>query len=121
MLAHATSTEALSGEVVSQLESENIGLVCISGLPPFATTHARYLCKRLRPKFPDLKIAVGLWQNHELSAKSSDSLTVAGSDHTVTTLSAAVETLAKLASSIDQPILWRRQSISRSAAQLSRV
>jgi predicted PurR-regulated permease PerM len=105
MLATATSTEALSGEVVSQLESDSIRLVCISGLPPFATTHARYLCKRLRPKFPNLKIAVGLWQNHELSAKSSDSLKSAGSDHTVTTLSAAVETLAKLASSIDQPIL----------------
>jgi predicted PurR-regulated permease PerM len=105
MSANIISIEALSGEVLNQIEAESVRIVCISGLQPFATTHARYLCKRLRPKFPQLKITVGLWQSRELSTKSSNNLKAAGSDHNVTTLSGAVETLMKLASSAEQPTL----------------
>ena len=35
-------------------------IVVVSSLPPAAINHARYLCKRLHQRFPELAIAVGL-------------------------------------------------------------
>src|SRR5690606_19382287 len=55
-LARTLSARTLSGEIVAAAGKEEVAAVCISALPPFAATHARYLCKRLRPKYPRLPI-----------------------------------------------------------------
>jgi hypothetical protein len=36
-------------------------ILCISALPPFALTHAKEMHARLRAKFPQTRIVVGLW------------------------------------------------------------
>lgn len=36
-------------------------IACISALPPMAVGQARTLCKRLRARFPQLAVVVGLW------------------------------------------------------------
>ena len=36
-------------------------LVCVSALPPFAAGQAKLLCKQLRARYPQLRIALGLW------------------------------------------------------------
>lgn len=40
----------------------NFQIACVSALPPFAVGQARSLCKRLRARFPELVILVGLWE-----------------------------------------------------------
>jgi hypothetical protein len=55
------SPEVLTAEVLSLVEQQRVGLVCIAALPPGALAPARYLCKRLQVRFPELKIVVGRW------------------------------------------------------------
>lgn len=85
------STRALAAEMLVRVAHNPTGVVCVSALPPFAATHARYLCKRLRPKFPKLKIVVGLWTTNGAGKKAQERLTETGIDRFVTTLSEGVE------------------------------
>jgi predicted PurR-regulated permease PerM len=55
------SAEVLTAEVVSIVERQHVQLICIAALPPSALAPTRYLCKRLRARFPDCKIVVGRW------------------------------------------------------------
>jgi predicted PurR-regulated permease PerM len=55
------SVEMLTAEVVSLVEQQGVDLICIAALPPGTTTPTRYLCKRLRARFPACKILVGRW------------------------------------------------------------
>jgi predicted PurR-regulated permease PerM len=59
--ASAVSVEQLAGEMLATVEKAKADVVCVSALPPAAVTHARYLCKRLHGKLPDLDVVVGLW------------------------------------------------------------
>ena len=90
------STHILSGEMMEQIAAESIQIVCISALPPMAAAHARYLSKRLRPKFPQLRLIVGLWQTGSITKKTHERLTATGIDKLVTTLSEAVSELSRL-------------------------
>jgi predicted PurR-regulated permease PerM len=56
-----TSTRTLPVDLESKLAAEPPALVFIAVLPPGGLIQARYLCKRLRKSFPDLKIIVGFW------------------------------------------------------------
>jgi hypothetical protein len=84
------SVKSLAGEMLDQIEESKIDLVIVSAVPPFGGTHTRYLCKRLHTRFPDLKLAVGLWQSAPVSAKTNGRLTTACADKVVTTLAEAV-------------------------------
>src|SRR5262249_26437827 len=55
------SRDTLSAEIVNRINEEHPAAVCIASLPPGGVSHARYLCKRLRGHFPELKILVGRW------------------------------------------------------------
>ena len=57
------SQTKLAGEMLDVVESKQANVVCISALPPAAATHARYLCKRLRPRFGELPLVIGLWNS----------------------------------------------------------
>jgi predicted PurR-regulated permease PerM len=94
--ARVVSTQSLSGEMIEQVAAESAAIVCVSALPPFAATHARYLCKRLRPKFPRLQLIVGLWQTGGIAKKTQNRLTAIGIDKLVTTLSEAAGDLERL-------------------------
>jgi hypothetical protein len=59
--AHSMSIDALASEMVELVEKKQADIACISALPPAAVAHSRYLCKRLRAKYEDLNIAIGLW------------------------------------------------------------
>jgi hypothetical protein len=94
--ARVLSAVTLSGEMLEQVAAESTSVVCVSALPPFAATHARYLCKRLRPKFPHLRIVVGIWQAAGVGQKTQERLKVIGIDAMATTLADAVEELGRL-------------------------
>jgi predicted PurR-regulated permease PerM len=56
-----TSTRTLPVDLESKLAAEPPAIVFIAVLPPGGLIQARYLCKRLRKSFPELRIIVGLW------------------------------------------------------------
>lgn len=53
--------ETLTAELVERVDQRRPSVVCIAAVPPGGLAHTRYLCKRLRARFPDLKILVGRW------------------------------------------------------------
>lgn len=97
--AEVVSTRALASEMLEQVGRHDPRVVCVSALPPFATTHARYLCKRLRPAFPTLPIVAGLWQANGGGKKAQERLLATGIDGFATTLAEATEQIVQLWSS----------------------
>jgi predicted PurR-regulated permease PerM len=51
----------LSSEVIELVEKKQPQVICIASMPPGGLARARYLCKRLRSRFPQLRIVVGRW------------------------------------------------------------
>lgn len=89
--AHAASHRSLASELLDQVAEQNVNIVCVSAVPPFAATHAKYLCKRLRARFPEIKLVIGLWQTNESGKKSEVLLTSSGADRIFTRLTQALE------------------------------
>ncbi len=80
LLAHQT----LTSEVIEQIAEKSPALVCIASLPPGGLAQTRYLCKRLRKRFPNLKIIVGRWGSR--NENNGNSLLAAGADKVGTTM-----------------------------------
>jgi hypothetical protein len=80
------SAEVLTGEVVSLVEQHRVELLCIAALPPEAMAPTRHLCKRLRVKFPELKIVVGRWGFRGDLGEKQALLLTAGADEVGMTL-----------------------------------
>jgi predicted PurR-regulated permease PerM len=80
------SAEMLAAEVLSVVEQQHVGLICITALPPGASAPTRYLCKRLRARFPNCKIVVGRWGEDEDNDKPHALLREAGADEVGKTL-----------------------------------
>jgi predicted PurR-regulated permease PerM len=80
LLAHETLTSA----VIEQIAEQSPALVCIASLPPGGLAQTRYLCKRLRKRFPKLKIIVGCWGSR--NENNGNSLLAAGADNVGTTM-----------------------------------
>jgi predicted PurR-regulated permease PerM len=49
-------------DMLGQVERGGFRIAFVSALPPFAVGQARSLCKRLRARFPELVIVMGLWE-----------------------------------------------------------
>jgi hypothetical protein len=56
-----TKVGLLAAEVLALVEQRAPTLVCIGMVPPGGFAQTRYLCKRLRARFPNLPIVVGCW------------------------------------------------------------
>lgn len=59
--ARSLPTDILAGEKLEVIDQEKADIVVISALPPSNLLKARYLYKRLRTRFPELPILVGVW------------------------------------------------------------
>ena len=92
---HVISHPLLAADTLDELERKACKVVCLSAVPPHAAAHAGHLCKRLKGRFPDLKVVVALWMS-EGSDKLEARLRDAGVDVVVTRLSDAVEQLRQL-------------------------
>jgi predicted PurR-regulated permease PerM len=86
----------LAGEVIERLDREDVCAVCVSALPPQATTHARYLSKRLATKCPELRIVMGLWEAGGSIRKSRQRVEQLDVGRIVTTIREAAEALAAI-------------------------
>ncbi|MEX2169089.1 MAG: AI-2E family transporter [Pirellulales bacterium] len=127
--AEVLSTKSLASEAVQEVRDHQASVVCVSALPPFAATHARYITKRLRPHFPDLRIVVGLWQTNAHSKKAEERLLAAGVDRFVTALADAVEYMVQIAASAHvreadneaEQVVASSSSVQRAALPQERV
>jgi predicted PurR-regulated permease PerM len=91
------SPDMLASEMVTLLGQKQPGMVCIGALAPGGLAHARYLCKRIRARFPEIKILVGRWGASESIETARATLTSAGADRVAATLLEAHEQLVRLA------------------------
>jgi hypothetical protein len=80
--------ETLTAELLDLVEQLRPALVCIAAIPPGGLAHTRYLCKRLRTRFPDLWILVGRWGLGDAAGKA-DPLQEAATDPAATTVGKA--------------------------------
>lgn len=94
------AVETLTTDLVGQVAEQAPSLVCIGALPPGGLAHARYLCKKLRARFPEVKIIVGRWGLTSGVEANREQFQEAGADLTATTM---LETRSQLNSL--QPIL----------------
>jgi hypothetical protein len=78
---HVTGVMTLASELVARAEELDPAVVCIGSLPPGGMAHTRYLCKRLRARFPEIKIVVGRWGLRAGLEENKAKLQAAGADH----------------------------------------
>jgi predicted PurR-regulated permease PerM len=93
-------TRMLAADVVALIQERKFSIVCIADLPPSASSKTRYLVKRLRATFPDLRIIVGRWAPPALADDSPQVLRDAGASRVDSTL---VDTRAYLAGLLEIP------------------
>jgi hypothetical protein len=55
------SSAALAAEVIARVREYNPDLLCISAVAPEGLVQVRYLSKRLRGSFPDIRVVIGRW------------------------------------------------------------
>jgi len=73
--AFSASQNALASEMIEHIGEKHGDVVVISALPPGAVNHARYLCKRVHARFPEVKMAVGLWNYEGDLARAEERMT----------------------------------------------
>ncbi|HLJ93862.1 MAG TPA: AI-2E family transporter [Gemmataceae bacterium] len=80
------SHQQLTAEVISRVEQEQSKVISVACVPPGGLARTRYLCKRLRTQFPDLKILVGCWGLETNVEQTRERLQAAGADKVSTRL-----------------------------------
>jgi predicted PurR-regulated permease PerM len=87
------SDAMVTTEVVARIGEKGPAMICIAALPPGGLAQTRYLCKRLRARFPHLKIVVGRWG---IGSEDSNSILIAGADRVGTTMIETREQMIQL-------------------------
>ncbi|HKA63373.1 MAG TPA: AI-2E family transporter [Methylomirabilota bacterium] len=80
------SPHLLRSEIFTLIEEKRPVAVCLGTLPSGSRGRTRYLCKRLRARFPDLRILVGSWGQRDNVALARRQLEGAGADLVSTSL-----------------------------------
>ena len=91
------STRTLPSEVVECVARERPFAVVIAALPPGGLIQARFLCKTLRKRFPELRIVVGCWMYRGNLDRVIVRLRSAGAHYITTTLQGARDHVLSLA------------------------
>ena len=93
----------LASELIALVTEHHYTVVCIADLPPSPPSKTRYLVRRLRAAFPDLRIVVGRWAPPALADDTMQPLVEAGATHVAATLLETRRQLTELASVGTQP------------------
>jgi predicted PurR-regulated permease PerM len=93
--ANNAGSKMVSGELIELVEKSAVDAVCISVVPPSTIIQARHLSTKLRARFPQLRIVIGLWGATENVDDAIQRLRASGADEVVTSLAEAVVQLAK--------------------------
>ena len=82
--------------VAARAQRERPVVLCIAALPPGGLAQALYLSKRLRARFPGLKLLVGLWGAKEKRDGLAERLLSSGADQVAGTLAEARDHIVAL-------------------------
>lgn len=94
--AEVLAAATLKGEMLERVAEARPDVIFISAMPPAALVHARYLCKKLRGRFEDVPIVVGLWDAQGDLQKATERLAAVGANKVVNSAAGAVEELARI-------------------------
>jgi hypothetical protein len=95
--ATPASVASLASEMVEMVEQTRAQIVCVSAMPPSAVAHARYLCKRLHARYPEIDMVVGLWTAKGDIERAKHRIACAHGVFVVTTLDEAQHEIDQLA------------------------
>jgi predicted PurR-regulated permease PerM len=101
------AVETLTADLLEQVAEKPPALVCVGALPPGGLAHTRYLCKKLRARFPEVKIIVGRWGLTGNVERDREELQDAGADLTATTI---LETRSQLTSLLSMLVIGRAKT-----------
>ncbi len=90
-------SKLLASETVEAVAKTTSQKFCVSVIPPGSARQAIYVCKRLRDRFPDARIAVGMWGELAENDKRINKIRDAHFDVVFTTLAAAAREIASSA------------------------
>ncbi len=94
----AATAASMASDVIALVEREAPSILCIASVPPGGLAHTKYLCKRVRARFPHLRILVGRYSLlAEGVAKNREQLAAAGADGVSITLAETLLQLQQLA------------------------
>jgi predicted PurR-regulated permease PerM len=99
----------LTAEVVALVEEQRPGVVCIGALAPGGLAQTRYLCKRLRARFPELKLVLGRWGVQEGGEERQPLHLATGIDAVGATLQETCNQLMQLAQLLPTPATAQAQ------------
>ena len=102
MEADSLSAKSVTGELIEAVEREAAEAVCVSVVPPSTIVQARYVCSKLRARYPKVHIIVGLWGATDDLVETVQRLRSSGADEVVTTLAEAVTQFSKTATLLAQ-------------------
>ena len=102
--ATTSTADSLASEMVDMVARQSTDVVCVSAMPPSAIAHARYLCKRIHARFPEINMLVGLWLAKGDLAKAKSRIGCAETVRVVTTLAQAQHEIDQMV----QPIILSR-------------
>jgi hypothetical protein len=94
--ARLFSFESLAAETLERVGEHGCRLICICAVPPHAANHAAYLARRLKQRFPKVRIVVALCTAESIERVKAR-LLGAGADEVVTRLADAQAYIRQLA------------------------
>ncbi len=100
------AVETMTADLVAQVAEQAPALVCIGALPPGGLAHARYLCKKLRARFLEVKIIVGRWGLTGDVEANRNQFQEAGADMTATTMLETRNQLNSLLPILTLTVYW---------------
>jgi hypothetical protein len=103
--AQNAQAKLAEGELLDLVEKSNVNAACISVVSPSTVIHARYLCMKLRARFPQLEIVIGLWDMTQGVAEAARRLRDSGADEVVTAIGDAVVQFAKHAPTLVEQMM----------------
>ncbi|MEP7015183.1 MAG: AI-2E family transporter [Verrucomicrobiota bacterium] len=103
--AKNASAKLDAGALLDIVGDDEAEVVCISVVAPTTIIHARYLCVKLRARFPRLKIIVGLWGATKNVHETANRLRDSGADEIVVSLTEALAQISKFAPPLTEPMI----------------
>lgn len=99
--------DTLTSELVERVADGSETLILIGALPPGGLAHTRYICKRMRARFSNIKISVGRWAPKMEGERDNKELDGLGADLIASSL---LETRDQLASWL--PVLIEEEKVA---------
>jgi hypothetical protein len=83
-------------EAISELDLNGVEVVCLSYLNPFPKAYARFVCRRLKRRRPQLKIVLGMWNLSSEAGTAEQIAASAGAEASARTLDQAVRIVEEI-------------------------